>query len=160
LKRVMNMSDERDMSHDAKLRCDAENVLTWEYKKGVEDPLMFGHLRRFAKEIIRLLDSSPSRESGALLDDYREASWAFGVYRDADVMAWMHGARAALDARLSTLERDAARMRWLSAGNCCESMPDGYRVWSGEKDAWYSGPSLSAAIDAALTPSEKPLKDI
>lgn len=45
-----------------KLRIDAENVLTWEAPKD-GDPLMFGHLRRFAKEIIALLDEAPATPS-------------------------------------------------------------------------------------------------
>lgn len=48
-------------AHDAKLRLDAEAVLTWEYQKG-SDPLAFGHLTRFAKEILRLLDGRSTGE--------------------------------------------------------------------------------------------------
>ena len=44
-------------AHDAKLRLDAENVLTWDGPGYGADPLTYLHLQRFAKEIIRLLDS-------------------------------------------------------------------------------------------------------
>lgn len=60
---------------------------------------------------------APSRDSGALLDEYAEASRLRGEFRavGADGFAAEHAtladaARKELDARLSTLERDAARM--------------------------------------------------
>jgi hypothetical protein len=69
---------------------------------------------------------------------------------------------ATLEARLAESEsrasadaREAERLRWLSAGNRCESTPDGYLVWSGETDKWYSGPTLSDAIDCAR-PRQRP----
>jgi hypothetical protein len=47
----------------AKLRLDAANVLTWEVPKD-GDPLLFMHLRRFAKAILNLTSGAPSAPSG------------------------------------------------------------------------------------------------
>jgi hypothetical protein len=93
-------------------------------------------------------------EIAALLDDFRNAAqdYAFTRYTDDDIGRDMVEARAALETAITALVRDVERMRWLSAGNCCDSMPGGYRVWSGEKDTWYAGATLSAAIDAAFPP--------
>lgn len=41
------------LDHNGKLQRDAENVLTW--VDSGSDPLVFGHLLRFAKEIQRLM---------------------------------------------------------------------------------------------------------
>jgi hypothetical protein len=100
-------------AHDAKLRLDAEAVLTWEYQKG-SDPLAFGHLRRFAKEIVRLLDEraslAPSREGGALLLDAYVAEMT-RLTRDLSQVDTVRAARAAVDRYIASLERDAATMR-------------------------------------------------
>jgi hypothetical protein len=124
-----------------------------------------------AERAIAFLRASfaPSRDSGALLDRYRDAVVS-GVFEPIDGATERDGIRVKLDRHIASLERDAARMRaidddlddlrWIRPSFHADGplVELDWFVGDGGGSTLTTGATISEAVDAylaALTPSRE-----